>query len=873
MSAAESLHTRRLRNMLKHDSFGQLMSVLEFWDEDEIFITEGPAIGAMLICTPTAGCNDDIRNSLSNLYKIDFPANTTIQASLVSTPDIKDSLHGFNAVRYNRMMNEDQELCEALSETIHNYFDEGSKNPINDSGFKFSNKEFWFTVKVPIKQAVPTEKEIDIFNDNLRQVISMLSMFAPHRANEFDFKRRMNVLMNMYDQDGWSTKAKHEDIESRAIPLRDMILNPGKTLNVMQNGLSIKDQSGDETQFIKQMSIIDMPEQMIYGQMLNLVGDWENGHTGLYEPFMLTLNIVYPDQIAAKSALSKRRGFITNQARGPIIQYLDKLRFQKRDYDAVNRELDQEGSKLVSYSMQVSIFSRNQKEAEAFSERMRGYYSRLNVKLIPDNNFALPFFLGNLPFGMDKTYVEHSCRFNQTTSKAMVFLTPHMASWSGNTPYPMMMMASRLGQVVNIDFFSSPTNYNAFVAATSGAGKSFAIGYITNLMLGSGIHQYSDPTSVKTKNRKRDAKYHIPDDGAQVFIIDVGRSYEGLAAQYSGAQFLVFGSEFKYSLNPFPAITDFHGKEGQANMLRAIIKTMASPSGKISDYQNAEILAVLDTVWQAKGNNATITDVSNECIAHKELEMQRIGQQLKPFCEGGPYGDFFSNKYPSVDFTSRLVVCELEELKSDPHLQVVVLMTVMMSIQHCMYLTGTKRRKTLVIDEGWEYLKDDGNKESMMSFFAEFLETAWRRLRKTNGSGILVTQSVMDGYGSPAGRAIINNSAWLLLMKQNSEAVDRLEEEKMYSGTKADFNMIRSLRTVKPIPGIKDEAFSEVFVRYEGQKQVCRLYTDRKMQLILTTTPHEKEKRKTYMDQGMSLVEATEAMYQDEMKVKSSRHH
>ena len=868
MSAVESLHTRRLKSMLKHDSFGQLMSVIEYWDEDGIFITEGPAIGAMLICTPTAGCNDDIRNSLSNLYKIDFPANTTIQASLVSTPDIKDMLYGFNSVRYNRMVGEDQELCEALHETIHNYFDEGSKSPINDSGFKFSNKELWFTVKVPIKHAVPTDKEIAGFNDNIRQVISMLSMFGPHRANEFDFKRRMNVLLNMYDKDGWTKKAKHEDIESRSLPLRDIILNPGKTVNVRHNGISIKDDNGKESQFIKQMSIVDMPEQMVYGQMLNLIGDWENGHTGLYEPFMLTLNIVYPDQIAAKSALTKRRGFITNQARGPIIQYLDKLRFQKRDFDAVNRELDQEGSKLVSYSLQVSIFSRTEKEAEAFGERMRGYYSRLNVRLISDNNFALPFFLGSLPFGMDKTYVENSCRFNQSTSKAMVFLTPHMASWTGNTPYPTMMMASRLGQVVNLDFFSSPTNYNAFLAATSGAGKSFYIGYIINLMLGSGSYRYSDPIGSKRINQKPDAKYNIPDDGSQVFVIDVGRSYEGLAAQYAGAQFLVFGAEFKYSLNPFPSITDFFGKEGQANMLRAIIKTMACPSGEVTDFQNAELLAVLTTVWNNFGKNSTITDVSNVCIKHEDLEMRRIGQQLRPFCEGGAYGDFFSNKYPPVDFSSRLVVCELEELKSDPHLQVVVLMTVMMSIQYCMYLTGTKRRKAIIVDEGWEYLKDDGNKASMMSFFAEFLETAWRRLRKTNGAGFLVTQSVMDGYGSPAGRAIINNSAWLLLMKQNSEAVDKLEQEKMYSGTKGDFAMIRSLRTVKPEPGIRDEAFSEVFVRYEGQKQVCRLYTDRKMQLILTTTPHEKEKRKSYMDKGMSLVEATEAMFQDELESK-----
>jgi conjugal transfer ATP-binding protein TraC len=103
-------------------------------------------------------------------------------------------------------------------------------------------------------------------------------------------------------------------------------------------------------------------------------------------------------------------------------------------------------------------------------------------------------------------------------------------------------------------------------------------------------------------------------------------------------------------------------------------------------------------------------------------------------------------------------------------------------------------------------------------------------------------------------------------MKQNQEAVDRLENEKMYSGSKSDFSLIRSLRTQKPVPGVSNEAFSEVFVRYEGQKQVCRLYTDRKLQLILTTNPAEKAKRQTYIDKGMSLVEATQAMFDDEVK-------
>lgn len=848
-------YKRKLNNMLKHNQFSELLPVLEYWDDEQLFVLDGPAIGAMLICSPTPGCNDELRNSFNNIYKSDLPKGSTIQSSLVSLPDIEDSLYGYQSIRGGRMKNIDEEQCSAMANSIHDFYKQGTTKQINENGFKFRDFEFWVTIKVPIKKALPSSKEIKKFNETVKQITAMLAPFSPNAANEFDYKRRMFVLMNMFDKSGWRNKAKHEDTTQASRPLKELILAQGKKVDVESNGLSIKDSKGNECQFVKSLSITEMPETMVYGQMLNLVGDWESGYSGLFEHFMITLNIIYPDQQKAKSKLAKERSFVTNQAKGPIIQFLDKLRYQKRDFDAINRELDQEGSKLIQYSMNVCVFSESEEKAEAFSEQIIGNYSRKNITLVEDNYFALPLILSSLPFGLDETFVTLSSRFNNATSKAAVFLTPHMASWKGNTGFPAFMLSSRLGQVVNLDFFESETNYNIYCAATSGAGKSFFTGYLVNAMLGIG-----DSKQPNVRNKIEDF-----DDGSQVFIIDVGKSYEGLASQYAESQFMVFGREFKFSLNPWPSLYDFYGKEGEANMLRTLIKTMAAPSGQISDFQNAEILAVLTVLWEAKKNTATITDFAALCVEHEHEDMKMIGYQLKPFCDGGIYGDFFSNKYPPVNYKSRLVVCELEELKSDLHLQVVVLMSLVMAIQHSMYLSGTERRKQLIIDEGWQYLKEEDG-DSMMKFFADFLETGWRRFRKTNGSGALITQNVMDGYGSAAGRAIINNSAWLLLMKQNDEAINMLENEKAYSGSKSDFSLLRSLRTVKPKPGLSSEAFSEVFVRYEEQKQVCRLYTDRKLQLILTTNPKEKTIRQSYIDRGMTLVQAIEAMYEDELK-------
>jgi len=152
-----------------------------------------------------------------------------------------------------------------------------------------------------------------------------------------------------------------------------------------------------------------------------------------------------------------------------------------------------------------------------------------------------------------------------------------------------------------------------------------------------------------------------------------------------------------------------------------------------------------------------------------------------------------------------------------------------------------------------------------MKFFADFLENGYRTFRKFNSLGCTITQSLGDAYQSSAGRAIIANSAWLMLMRQDDEAIETLKAEKQYSGADIDFDLMKSLKTQKPKPGIKDpDVYSEVFLRYGTMTQVCRLYTDRKLQLILSTNPDEKARRSALVGVGMSLNEAIEHMLAEE---------
>ena len=81
---------------------------------------------------------------------------------------------------------------------------------------------------------------------------------------------------------------------------------------------------------------------------------------------------------------------------------------------------------------------------------------------------------------------------------------------------------------MKLDLFSSASNYNCAVFAQSGSGKSF----LTSDMITGYLSE-----------------------GAQVFVIDIGRSYEKLCG-LMGGEFVVFDEKSGISLNPFSRVTD-----------------------------------------------------------------------------------------------------------------------------------------------------------------------------------------------------------------------------------------------------------------------------------------------------------------------------
>lgn len=80
-----------------------------------------------------------------------------------------------------------------------------------------------------------------------------------------------------------------------------------------------------------------------------------------------------------------------------------------------------------------------------------------------------------------------------------------------------------------------------------------------------------------------------------------------------------------------------------------------------------------------------------------------------------------------------------------------------------------------------------------------------------------------------------------------------------FSTTDAEYERMKNIRTIK-------RAFSEMLVRFENFREICRLYVDRKMELCFTTDSTDRGKLWEIQSRlDCSYGEAIEILYEQEV--------
>ena len=794
----------------------QFCPVQAYDEQSKLFLCDDSTLGFAFECVPLAGGDQHTKERIEQLVAGDYPPGTIMQFFLYRSPDIEPQLNALARIRQDHM---DGPLAGVVKQRI-DFLRAHTKKNIHGRSFsggdydcgRIQESRLIVSIKIPFEGKEPKESDVVLTKTWETKTESALSSVGlwPLALSASRYIRLMQSIINWSPNATWrSMPVMGEWEEDKTIsaqifdPTTDLVIADKSTIQL------------GEHCFVKVMSAKRIPDAFFFTEAMKYVGNTMGGNDKLTINYAVCCNVFFPVTQSEKSKLETKRTWTVNQAVGPMLKFVPVLADKKHSFDILSESF-QKGAKPIRMTFSVLLFSDSRKAVERAAVSAQSYWDTMHFHLMEDYFITAPMFQNCLPLCAEKEAVFHLDRYKTMTTRELPVLLPVFGEWKGTGTFHVALI-SRNGQLMSLSLHDSDTNKNAVIAAESGSGKSFLLNEI--------IVSYLS-------------------EGAQVWVIDAGKSYKKLNEQLDG-DFLQFDEASKICLNPFELIDDWKEDEDTISVL---IAAMASEKEKLSDFQMAGLKQILKRLWETKGQAMTVDDIAAECLGHTEQRMHDIGQQLFSFTSKGGYGQYFHG-HNTMRFENPFTVLELDELQGRTHLRQVVLMQLIFQIQREMYLGERNRKKIMIIDEAWDLIKSGP--------VSVFIEHGFRKFRKYGGSAIIATQSLNDLYENPVGRAIAENANMMLLLGQKPETIASIRDSGRLVLSEAGFNL---LSTVASVGGV----YSEIFVK-SGHTGVGvgRLIVSNFEKMLFSTAPEDVNAIENYTNQGLNVTDAINHVLRD----------
>ena len=792
----------------EHLRAATLVPVLAYHEDERLFLLDDHSLGFGFLCRPLCGGDEKVQERMSGLLNQDYPCGTIVQFVLFRSPDIEREIQ--------RMMNLRRGFDDPLLRSVlraragflrrHTMerLETVTRGEVHDSGL-IQDLKLFVTCKIPLSSTHPDRHErrrgVELAT-RLEAALRAVGL-CPVVMTAADYIRILGTMLNWGPRASWRDGSDWE----RDKPICAQIFDWDNDLEVSGDGLRLGDRH------VRVLSAKRLPECLHFGEALSYAGERGGGH-GVEENYMVVSNVYFPDTEKTRNALERKRQFTVNQAFGPLLEFVPVLADKKKGFDVLYDSM-KDGERPVRITYSLVVFAADGERAAAAATAARNVWRGLGFDLMEDRFVALPVFLNCLPLCGDRRAVASLFRYKTMTSAQAAVLAPVFGDWKGTGTFHAALI-SRNGQLMSLSLHDSETNKNAVIAAESGSGKSFLINEL--------ILSYLS-------------------EGARVWVIDAGKSYQKLAATLRG-DFICFAEETRIRLNPFELVARYEEEE---DAIVNLVRTMASEKGLLDEWQLSALKQTLSRLWREKGGAMRIDDIAARCLEGEDRRLRDIGQQLYAFTSNGSYGKYFSGGN-TVSFGNRFTVLELDELQGRKHLRQVVLLQLIYRIQQEILRGARDRKKLVIVDEAWDLLK--GGEVSA------FMEYAYRRFRKYGGSVVIATQSVNDLYENAVGRAIAENSANMYLLGQTAESVESLRRSGRLALSEGAFRTLAGVRTIQG-------AYSELFVRSNAGMGVGRLIVSEFQKLLYSSDPDDVSAIDRFVRRGMEVSEAIAAVLRD----------
>lgn len=771
-----------------------------FDDTHSLFIND-ESVGFVIETPPLVGSSEEMQKEISNLFLNILPEESGIQFMLWADPHIGDKCDIYQESRQGH-----GELFEDMAKHRVDYL----KSLVIDSKlspYVLRNFRCIISFNVPAEKA--TQLVLERVHQIQTQVYSTLEMvgMTPKIWRPEDLINTLHGILHLDLQNTNSENYRWNELQR----ISDQLHDPASNIVVSRKGIQLNNGQVEA----RVMKVVQYPYEWALHAMKLLIGDENRDLAKIPCPFILHYGVYIPKQDAHKTKVMSKASYVERQAFSPIGKYLPSIQREAAELGFVRTELEKDG-RIIYTQMSLMLMAKPKQMNQAMSI-VTNYYSSKEWKIRPVQFTTFPSMLMLMPLMWDADRVNDVLSLSMiktTLSTESENLLPIQGEWYG-TKTPAMMFAGRNGQIFNwFPFDNDSGNYNVAVIGKSGSGKSVMM---EDLAVGSrGL-------------------------GAQVFILDIGRSFEKLCLAFKG-QYIQFTSQTDICINPFSSIP-IDSKEDATDSLsslKSIIALMAAPNRGLDDIQMPILEEAMVNVWNDMGNDTTISDIAKYLISLPDQRAGDIGKMLFPYTKEGSYGRFFNGK-SNVDLDDELFVVEFSELESRKDLRSVVFQTMALKITDRVYKSDRSHPHVLIMDECADSL---GNQLE-----SKLIDTATRRFRKYNACIVLGTQTVDDFYQTLGSKAAFNNCEWQCYFNQKGSAIELLKRDGKLTITPKQESLMKSLKTVHG-------KYSEVMICGPDGYAVGRLIMDPFSIMMYSTKGQEYTLVKKLVDQGLNVNEA-----------------
>ena len=518
--------------------------------------------------------------------------------------------------------------------------------------------------------------------------------------------------------------------------------------------------------------------------------------------------------VGLNKELQKQRADLYKEETKGMINPSLEIKYQ--DTKKILEDLQKGTDKLFNISLYINCRAKNREELDLLTKRVEAELnSLLIIPKIP--SFRMAQGMKSIaPLGIDLLKETR----NITTMSLSAFF-PFTSQFLKVDDTGVWLGLNKNSVPIIRDIFRL-SNPNGIILAQSGGGKS----YFSKLLI---------------------ARYLL--NSVKVIVIDPQGEYRDLVKHFNG-QRVNLSRTSETMINPL----DLIGHDYAEKRL-SLMDLMPVILGELTEPQKSFIDRALTKAYEKRGINEDKSTWDNEppiledvlnslqsfekgAITLEKTTIRSLINRLSMYVDGV---FSFMNRITNIDFNNNFVCFDIGELPKQvkPVMMFLVLDYVYMKMRQSL------DRKLLVIDESWSLL----SRAEDSSYIFEIVKTC----RKFNMGLLLINQEVEGLLNSEAGKSVLANSSYTLLMRQKPAVIGQVQETFHLSSAERTYLLTASV--------------GEGILLIDDDHTEIKVVASEEEHRIITTNPDERIEIQKSMEVKMEQKQTTETIKEENNKI------